>query len=56
MHYSVVEYGKFHGHPLQALADANHICRKTKQRTTKVVLSWAPHPKALPHAVGQFVY
>jgi len=38
-------------HPLQALADAMTIeeCR-TKKRP-KVVLSWAPHPKALPQAV-----
>jgi N-succinyl-L-ornithine transcarbamylase len=40
------------GHPLQALADAITIEElKTKQRP-KVVLSWAPHPKALPHAVS----
>ncbi len=38
-------------HPLQALADAITIEElKTKQHP-KVVLSWAPHPKALPHAV-----
>ncbi len=41
------------GHPLQALADAitieEHKPAKTK---LKVVLSWAPHPRALPHAVG----
>ena len=40
------------GHPLQALADAITIEElKTKQKP-KVVLSWAPHPKALPHAVA----
>ena len=40
------------GHPLQALADAITIEElKTKSRP-KVVLSWAPHPKALPHAVA----
>lgn len=40
------------GHPLQALADAITIAEnKTKERP-KVVLSWAPHPKALPHAVA----
>lgn len=40
------------GHPLQALADAITIAEhKTKPRP-KVVLSWAPHPKALPHAVA----
>ena len=38
-------------HPLQALADAITIEEfKTKERP-KVVLSWAPHPKALPQAV-----
>lgn len=40
------------GHPLQALADAITLAEnKTKERL-KVVLSWAPHPKALPHAVA----
>ena len=40
------------GHPLQALADAITMAEnKTKERP-KVVLSWAPHPKALPHAVA----
>jgi N-succinyl-L-ornithine transcarbamylase len=40
------------GHPLQALADAITIKEyKTKERP-KVVLSWAPHPRALPHAVA----
>ncbi|GHU69111.1 N-acetylornithine carbamoyltransferase [Bacteroidia bacterium] len=38
-------------HPLQAFADLITIEEyKTKQRP-KVVLSWAPHPKALPQAV-----
>ena len=38
-------------HPLQALADAITIEEfKTKERP-KVILSWAPHPKALPQAV-----
>ncbi len=38
-------------HPLQALADAITIEEfKTKERP-KVVLSWGPHPKALPQAV-----
>jgi len=38
-------------HPLQAIADALTIEEyKTKERP-KVVLTWAPHPKALPHAV-----
>ncbi|WP_347922848.1 acetylornithine carbamoyltransferase [Pontimicrobium sp. SW4] len=39
-------------HPLQALTDAITIEElKTKQKP-KVVLSWAPHPKALPQAVA----
>ena len=39
-------------HPLQALTDAITIAElKTKERP-KVVLSWAPHPKALPQAVA----
>jgi N-succinyl-L-ornithine transcarbamylase len=38
-------------HPLQSLADVLTIEEyKTKDRP-KVVLTWAPHPKALPHAV-----
>lgn len=38
-------------HPLQAVADMLTISEfKTKKRP-KVVLTWAPHPKALPHAV-----
>lgn len=46
-------------HPLQALADAItikenlHLDNNSKTgRKTKVVLCWAPHPKALPHAVA----
>ncbi|MGA9238458.1 acetylornithine carbamoyltransferase [Robiginitalea sp.] len=39
------------GHPLQALADALTIAETTKKTTPKVVLSWAPHPRALPQAV-----
>ncbi len=39
-------------HPLQALTDAITI-EETKIKTRpKVVLSWAPHPKALPQAVA----
>ena len=39
-------------HPLQSLADLLTIeSRKTKKRP-KVVLTWAPHPKALPQAVA----
>jgi N-succinyl-L-ornithine transcarbamylase len=39
-------------HPLQALADALTISEHTVKQKPKVVLSWAPHPKALPHAVA----
>ncbi len=39
------------GHPLQAFADMITIEEhKTKERP-KVVLTWAPHPRALPQAV-----
>lgn len=39
------------GHPLQAFADLITIEEhKTKDRP-KVVLTWAPHPRALPQAV-----
>ncbi len=40
------------GHPLQALADAITLSEQTKISRPKVVLSWAPHPRALPHAVA----
>src|SRR5690606_12532334 len=39
-------------HPLQALADAITLAEHSKVSRPKVVLSWAPHPKALPHAVA----
>lgn len=39
-------------HPLQALTDAITIEELKQQKRPKVVLSWAPHPKALPHAVA----
>ncbi|NNK82288.1 MAG: acetylornithine carbamoyltransferase [Flavobacteriaceae bacterium] len=38
-------------HPLQALADAITIEELKNKKKPKVVLSWAPHPKALPQAV-----
>lgn len=38
-------------HPLQALADAITITELSSKKKPKVVLSWAPHPRALPHAV-----
>jgi N-succinyl-L-ornithine transcarbamylase len=40
------------GHPLQALADAITIEEYKTCKKPKVVLSWAPHPKALPQAVA----
>jgi N-succinyl-L-ornithine transcarbamylase len=43
------------GHPLQALADAITLEENKEHlhgKRPKVVLSWAPHPKALPHAVA----
>lgn len=39
-------------HPLQALTDAITIEELKMVKKPKVVLSWAPHPKALPHAVA----
>jgi len=40
------------GHPLQALADAITMEELKVPHKPKVVLSWAPHPRALPHAVA----
>ena len=40
------------GHPLQALADAITMEEHKPAHRPKVVLSWAPHPRALPHAVA----
>ena len=37
-------------HPMQALADAITLAENGLKE--KVVLTWAPHPKALPHAVA----
>jgi len=39
-------------HPLQALTDAITISELSEKKRPKVVLSWAPHPKALPQAVA----
>ena len=39
-------------HPLQALADAITISELANKPKPKVVLSWAPHPRALPQAVA----
>lgn len=38
-------------HPLQAFADLITIEEYKKRRRPKVVMTWAPHPKALPQAV-----
>ena len=40
------------GHPLQALTDAITLEENNFKNNPKVVLSWAPHPRALPHAVA----
>lgn len=40
------------GHPLQAFTDVFTIEEYKKKKQPKVVLSWAPHPKALPQAVA----
>ncbi|MGV8944843.1 MAG: N-acetylornithine carbamoyltransferase [Lutibacter sp.] len=39
-------------HPMQSLADAITMEEFKTPHKPKVVLSWAPHPKALPHAVA----
>ena len=39
-------------HPLQTLADLLTIEEHKKTAKPKVVLTWAPHPKALPQAVA----
>lgn len=39
-------------HPLQGLADAITISEHSISKRPKVVLSWAPHVKSLPHAVA----
>ncbi|MFV1882937.1 MAG: N-acetylornithine carbamoyltransferase [Balneola sp.] len=40
------------GHPLQAFADLITIDQNKTVARPKVVLSWAPHPRALPQAVA----
>ena len=40
------------GHPLQALTDAITIQEFKTKAKPKVVLSWAPHPRALPQSVA----
>ena len=39
------------GHPLQALTDAMTVSELRGEKKPKVVLTWAPHPRALPQAV-----
>ncbi|PPK96254.1 ornithine carbamoyltransferase [Nonlabens xylanidelens] len=39
-------------HPLQALADVITLEELKTKKKPKVVISWAPHPKALPQAVA----
>ena len=39
-------------HPCQSLADLITIERYKKRKKPKVLLTWAPHPKALPQAVA----
>lgn len=39
-------------HPLQSLTDLMTIQELKQKERPKVVLSWAPHPKALPQAVA----
>ena len=39
-------------HPLQSLADAITMAEFKTKHKPKVVLTWAPHPKALPQAVA----
>lgn len=48
---SVVNMESATAHPLQALADAITISEFKTVERPKVVLSWAPHVKALPQAV-----
>jgi N-succinyl-L-ornithine transcarbamylase len=39
-------------HPLQGFTDAITIAENSTKKKPKVVLTWAPHVKALPHAVA----
>ena len=39
-------------HPLQSLADLITIKEHTTKKKPKVVLTWSPHPRALPQAVA----
>ena len=48
----ILNLESFVAHPLQALADAATINENKNSNKPKIVLSWAPHPKSLPHAVA----
>ena len=48
----VISLESANGHPLQSLTDAITIEELKKKDKPKVVLTWAPHPKALPQAVA----
>ena len=48
----VINMESANAHPLQALADAITLKEHQQNKRPKIVLTWAPHPKALPHAVG----
>jgi len=48
----VVSMESANGHPLQGFTDAITIFENSTKKKPKVVLSWAPHIKALPHAVA----
>lgn len=48
---AVVNMESATAHPLQGLTDALTIIEHSVVKRPKVVLTWAPHPKALPHAV-----
>ena len=48
----ILNLESFVAHPLQALADAATINENINSNNPKIVLSWAPHPKPLPHAVA----
>ncbi len=39
-------------HPLQGLTDMATIAEHLPKRTPRVLLTWAPHPKALPQSVA----
>lgn len=55
MHYAsvpIVSLESATRHPLQSLADLITISEHQSKPQPKIVLSWAPHPRALPQAVA----